>query len=153
MKINENLKQKAHKKVLALINKKIETAQNAIDAAIESRDNETKSSVGDKYETGRAMMQNEQQRNEVRLAIALGLKSDMKQIPPSKTSIKVEAGALLNLGETIIYVSVGLGKIKLDQLTIFAISMASPLGQALHNKVIGDKIMFKEKESVILAIV
>ena len=65
-----NFKKKVLSACFEQVNDKIIKIERAIAAVIESRDNETKSSVGDKYETGRAMMQNEQQRLESQLSIA-----------------------------------------------------------------------------------
>ena len=62
---------------LSAVQLRIDNAQQAMKAAQESRDNETKSSVGDKYETGRAMMQGAQERNKVQLIAAMQLKQQL----------------------------------------------------------------------------
>jgi len=48
---------------LAEIEKRIHTAKSAMESAEESARNETKSSAGDKFETGRAMMHLEKEKN------------------------------------------------------------------------------------------
>ena len=57
------IKDKLYKECLNYVQDCIDTAQLAIDAAIESSNDDTKSSAGDKYETGREMMQQEIDRN------------------------------------------------------------------------------------------
>ena len=62
------------------MDKRIETANRDIQLAKESRDNETKSTAGDKYETGRAMVQFELEKNKVQLNKAIQLKNELSQI-------------------------------------------------------------------------
>ena len=51
--INSNLKQQLYSLCLKQIEQKISNAQSAIDSATESANDDTKSSAGDKHETGR----------------------------------------------------------------------------------------------------
>ena len=53
------MKLEAHKACLKLIEGRIKSAQETIERAKEASLNETKSSAGDKFETGKAMMQTE----------------------------------------------------------------------------------------------
>lgn len=153
MTLNLAYKQQIYKELIKKVEEKISSAQQAIDAAIESRDNETKSSVGDKYETGRAMMQLEQQRNEVQLAKAMKLKADLNQISLKHLKTKVEAGALVKSDNGIYFISIGLGKLSLENDTVYAISLQSPLGKLLLNKKEGEKISFNDKSILILQII
>ena len=45
------------------VEQRIQTIESVLASIVESRNNETKSSVGDKYETGRAMMQQKEDQN------------------------------------------------------------------------------------------
>lgn len=146
-------KNKAYTTLLGLVEAKMLSAQQAIDSAIESRDNETKSSVGDKYETGRAMMQLEQQRNEVQLAKALKLKSDLKQITIDKSFEQVNPGALVICDDFIYFISIGLGKILVEDQKVYAISLDSPLGKKLQGKKVGEEVVIKEKKILIKQII
>ena len=58
------LKEQILNQLLTQLDQKTETAKTAIESAKESRDNDTKSSAGDKFETGREMMQMEIDKNE-----------------------------------------------------------------------------------------
>ena len=53
------MKEEICKSVLIMLDKKIKTVQESISYIQEARNNETKSSAGDKYETSRVMMQAE----------------------------------------------------------------------------------------------
>jgi hypothetical protein len=68
---NENVKVELIKACYDFINRRIETIQGVISAAQDSANDETKSSAGDKYETGRAMMQLEIENNSKQLTEAL----------------------------------------------------------------------------------
>ena len=129
-----------------LLNKKIETLQQYIQLAKESRDNETKSSVGDKYETGRAMVQMELEKNQSQLNQILNQKNELEKIDVAKLSIAAEFGAIIitNLGNY--FLSIGIGRIEMDNKSWFCISISSAAGQVLYGKETGDVIQFQGKE-------
>jgi len=56
-----------------IVDNKIDIAKSAVDSVKESRNSDTKSSEGDKHETGRAMMQIEPEKNETQLSKALNI--------------------------------------------------------------------------------
>ena len=136
-------------KLNEILDLKIETAKKAIESAKESRDNDTKSSAGDKYETGRAMMQMEMDKSELQLHHALNLKNELHQINIKKTHEKAEFGSLVRTNQGNYFIALGIGKIIINNESYYAISLASPIGELLHGKSAGDNIMFKEKEIVI----
>jgi len=70
----KKMKQLIHNQLLTDLDKRIKSAKEFIESAKESRDNDTKSSAGDKFETGREMMQMEIDKNETQLRKALKLK-------------------------------------------------------------------------------
>jgi hypothetical protein len=57
------IKEELYKHCINYVHNCIDTAQKAIDDAVESANDDTKSSAGDKYETGREMMQQDIDRN------------------------------------------------------------------------------------------
>lgn len=117
------------------VQEKIAQAQVAVNAAIESRDGETKSSAGDKFETGRAMMQLEQQRHEVQLSKAFQLASDLDRLVMEADYATVTPGALVKTDRGIYFMSIGMGKIVVDDATVYCISIQSPIGKVLlHQK-------------------
>ncbi|MDX8340368.1 hypothetical protein SLH46_14295 [Draconibacterium sp. IB214405] len=146
------IKEKIYTKIMTLINERIELAQVAIAAAKESRDNETKSSVGDKYETGRTLMQQEVEKNRIQLHKAEKLKTELENINLKKKFDKVEFGSLVSDGNILYFISTALGKIDVEETSCFCISLASPIGKALHNKTVGDKVSFMGKTIEIAAI-
>jgi transcription elongation GreA/GreB family factor len=130
----------------------INALEENLQSIVESRDNETKSSVGDKYETGRAMMQLEFQKVQSQLNRIRAEFSELKALDINKKTSKVEKGSIVLTNQGIYFVSVSLGKIKLDDQIYFCLSSDSPIGRLLLHKRIGDKIQFNKKEIDLLQI-
>ncbi len=124
----------------------IEALEENLQSIKESRDNETKSSVGDKYETGRAMMQLEYQKVQSQLNRITGEWSELKALDIHRKTSKVEKGSIVQTNQGIYFVSVSLGKIKLNDQIYFCLSSESPIGRLLLHKRVGDKIQFNKKE-------
>ncbi|MEN8122694.1 MAG: 3-oxoacyl-ACP synthase [Bacteroidota bacterium] len=132
-----------------IIDQKIETSKKAIKSAKEARDNDTKSSAGDKYETGRAMMQIELEKSEKQLNNSLNLKQDLSLIDIQKEYKRIEFGSLVITNQGNYFISIGIGKIEVNNENYYAISLASPIGKLLYNKKINDKFQFQEREFII----
>lgn len=144
---------KLKKKVIEKMNKDLTDNYNAIYQtfidAKESRNNDTKSSAGDKYETGRAMMQQEMDQAEKRLAQIKALKNELNRLPLEETSNKVIPGSFIKTTSGLFFIGVSLGKVEIGDQVVFAISTASPLGKLLHAKKVGDLILFNGQEQTI----
>lgn len=132
-----------------LISKRISTIQDALVRIEESRNNESKSSVGDKYETGRAMMQMEEAKNQAQLSEALEAKQLLATIKPERKNNKADLGSLVVTSQGIYFIAVGIGKIIIKGQTLYAISIDAPIGKILNNKQKGDKITFSNRQIVI----
>ena len=140
--VKQQLLQKLHE----LLDSQIETAQAAINSAKESKNNETKSTAGDKFETGRAMMQIEQEKAEMQLSKTIQLKNRLQQIDLEKTYEKVGFGSLVITNRGKYFIAIGIGKVKLNEEIYFVISPDSPIGQLLLGKKIGGKIAFRNQK-------
>jgi len=110
-----------------------------------SANNETKSSSGDKYETGRAMMQLEIEKNSVQLAESLKLKTALDQITLDDDPQVVKPGSLVVTDHGVFFIAISLGKINLQNKTFFVISPGSPLGLKLMRLKAGDQITFRDQ--------
>lgn len=133
-------------------NNKINAAQKAIDNAQSSANNETRSSAGDKYETGRSMIQLEIEKYSAQLNEGINLKKALNQINYEKTYQNVQLGSLVSTNNGIFFVSISAGKFSIDGIEYMAISFASPIGQALFNKKAKDKIDFRGKHFIIKSV-
>lgn len=127
-------------KLLQLIQTKLEEKAKYFGTLIDetrASNNDTKSSMGDKYETGREMLQQEinnlqKQVNEVNNQLQV-LKR-IGAIPKTQASL----GALVSTEKAVFFIATSLGEIQLDQEKIVIISEQSPLAKALWNKSAGD---------------
>lgn len=125
------------------IEDKIQDAENSYHLAKESRDNDTKSSAGDKYETGREMMQKEMDKN---LSLIQHYKNQFNQIKMGSVHLIISSqGAFI--------VCVGLGKINFQGKDYFAISWDSPVGQQLKGKKVGESYSINGRNFTIESIV
>lgn len=142
--LKEQIQQHCHSQ----ISERIETALQAISSAEASSQDDTKSSAGDKYETGREMMQQELNRHQNLLLDArkmLQTLENLSTMSAASTTDKVVAGSLVECDEALFYLAVGLGKINVKDQEILVISPTAPVGQLLLGKKVGDHITFNSQ--------
>lgn len=119
----------------------------------EARDGETKSSAGDKFETGRAMMQMEAAKLKGQLEEAAKVRQVLDQIDPMHTTERIASGSLVATNRGNYFLAVGLGKVRLEGRVFFCTSLDSPIGQQLHGKQPGESFTFNELEFLIQGMV
>ncbi|MBC8083398.1 MAG: 3-oxoacyl-ACP synthase [Hymenobacter sp.] len=139
------LKPQLHAACAAFVSERIEAAQAAMRTAQESANSETKSSAGDKYETGRAMAQEERNRNAVQLQQALQLQGELSRISPALPCDTVRPGALVTTGLGQFYIGISAGKLTVAGQDYFAVSAAAPIAAALAGKRVGEEAVFNGK--------
>ncbi len=127
-------------KILAVVKEKITDKIQKFENLIgETRasNNDTKSSMGDKYETGREMLQQEINNLQGQLNEVVKQQNFLKTILP-KTCDKAEKGALVTTENGLFFISVSLGEIIIENQKIICISPESPLAKAMNEKKEGD---------------
>lgn len=124
------------------IDKRITAIQHRLLSIEESRNEETKSSAGDKYETGRAMMQMEEDKVNRQLAEVLLLRKNLTEIEIEKPNASIGPGSLVKTDQGYFFLSVGIGKITLGNDFYYCISCEAPIGRLLLGKKQGDEIVF-----------
>ena len=135
-----SIKEKLLKHCQMLLNQRIQNAEQAMASANESMLSETKSSAGDKFETGRAMMQGEQDRMKAMIIKNKEMAYQLSKVSLSKTT-HIGLGSLVKTNQGCYFIAVGLGKVELENKTYYTISLASPLGQMLQGKIKDDSIL------------
>ena len=113
---------------------------------------ESKSTAGDKHETGRAMIHLEQEKLQKQLAESKSVVAEMEQIKAENTFEKAQKGALVETNRTMFFVAVGLGKVNLDGTDIFVISAQSPIAKQMLGKKQGDSFNMNGTEYVITSV-
>ena len=143
------LKKQLYKSCLDSINRRINTAREAMLEAQEAANEDDKSSAGDKHETSLAMIQLEVENMAKNLKEVENIKAVLLGINPDKPNTIVGPGAAVETSNGKFYIAIAAGKIDHDY---FAISMSSPIGQVLKGLKEGEKAEFNGKEFKILSI-
>jgi hypothetical protein len=128
-----------YKQCITAVQKRMEAAEQAFKAAEQASNDDTKSSAGDKYETGRAMMQQEKDRNTIQLNEANKLMVALNHISTKGTSAEAETGSLVITNNGKFYIAISGGKLIINQETYFAVSPGSPIGLKLMGQKAGDE--------------
>lgn len=123
------------------LSEKIQTFEKLI-AETRASNNDTKSSMGDKYETGREMLQQEINNLQVQLNEVLRqqdfLKTSFDKLRMTKKFDKAEKGAIVKTEKGLFFISVSLGEINFENQKIICISPESPLAKAMNGKLKGE---------------
>lgn len=136
----------------ALFRQRLEDLEQHILAVQQSANQESKSSMGDKYETGRAMAQNEVFMLRTQLE---NLRFELGKFESTDFSFRREecaAGSLVCTGNGWFLLSAALGKVPFSGQAVMCISLDSPLGKALSGKKKGERFSVNGKENQILEI-
>ena len=136
----------------AFIEQRINAARTAMQAAQESSSSETKSSAGDKYETGREMANAERDRNAAHMQQAQQLQAELARINPELPCDTVRPGALVHTSMGWFYISVSAGKLALEGQEVFAVSAAAPVAVALKGLRAGEEVLFNGKAVRVLSV-
>lgn len=131
--MKNSLKEKLFLLCLEYVNQRISNAQDAIDVAKESANDDSKSSAGDKHETGRAMAQLEQEKSGYQLKEANELKSYLEKTNINSSSTSVQPGSVVLTDKGNFFISIPVGKLIADNETYYAISLSSPIGMKIKN--------------------
>lgn len=113
---------------------------------------ETKSSAGDKHETGRAMLQLEREKLGQQLLEAEKTLELLKKVNVTKPSFFVSLGSLVSTTNGTYYIAISAGKLENKSTAIYCISANTPIGKLLMSKSQGDAFSFNGKAFKILEI-
>jgi len=140
-----NIKDTLYSKCLEFI----ENRQNAILKTIseiqESLTTETKSSAGDKHETGRAMLQLEREKAGNQLAETQKINEALSKIDTSQTSKVVRLGSVVYTTQANYYIAISAGEINVNSGKFYAISPLTPIGKLLLGQKVDDEVIFRNQ--------
>jgi transcription elongation GreA/GreB family factor len=146
------LKSKLYQHCLSYIGQRIETSRQAIAEAQHSADEETKSSAGDKYETGRAMMQLEMEKHASQLEESQKLKRILEAVDIHVNSEVIIPGSIVFTDQTNFFLSIGAGQVDIDGKIFLNVSAASPIGNKMIGLKAGDSFQMNTKTYKILKV-
>lgn len=140
-----NVKQELYEMCYRYVAQRTEVSRQAISEAKTSADQETKSSAGDKYETGRAMMHLEMEKNAGQLEESVKLKHVLDTIHLDTSTDSAQPGSLVTTDRGEFFIAISIGEVTLEGKPYFVISAASPIGQKLIGLKAGDKMTFRNQ--------
>ena len=143
MKHPIEIKQQLFNKCLDAIDSRFQTIQNTISEIQESLTSETKSSAGDKHETGRAMLQLEREKAGNQLAEINKIKVALSKIDVLKSLQTIGLGAVVFTTQVNYYIAISAGEFMVNNEKFYAISPNTPIGQLLMGKTTGDTVSFR----------
>lgn len=117
--------------------------------AKDAAESETKSSVGDKYETGRAMSQNSQDLLTGQLRTLRKIEMALKTVDTDKKMSTAEVGALVACDDQVYFLVAALGPVLVEEDKIMVISPVSPIGQKLLGLHQGDNFEWQGKRRTV----
>ncbi len=149
MRLTDTLYQLA----LEFIENRIKTIRQAIAETQDSADQESKSSAGDKYETGLSMMQLDMEKQAEQLAEAIRTRDALEKVKMldemGSVNGAVKPGNAVETNQGNFYISISAGQLKTNGQAYFAISPATPIGSKLMGLKVGDSFTFNGKNYTI----
>lgn len=139
-------KVRLYQALLKEVDQRAQNLQDSLIDALDSTANETKSTAGDKHETGRAMAQLEQEKIGSQLAEITKLKEILFRIQPEKIHSKVELGSLVKTSNGLFFISIGIGAFPFEDKSVFCITPMAPVCQLLLGKQEGDQVEWQGKK-------
>lgn len=131
------------------IDNRIKTIRQAMAETQDSADQESKSSAGDKYETGLSMMQLDMEKQAEQLAEAIRTRDSLEKVKildeMGSVNGTVKPGNAVETNQGNFYIAISAGQLKTNGQTFFAISPATPIGSKLMGLKAGDSFSFNGK--------
>lgn len=146
-----DFKEKVHLTCLTHIQEKRKALMEELAAVKEASTAETKSSMGDKYETGREMMMQETNKLGAQLVLMDRQIAMMHTLAKAKHE-QVKEGSLVQTDTTWFYISIPLGQITIGRDQIFAISPHAPISKVMIGKTAGDTFTINNRSYFIKSI-
>lgn len=144
-----NLKEQLYNVCLEIVNERQANIQSNFAGIQEAMFSETKSSAGDKHETGRAMLQIEREKLGNQLAEIQKVKEILLKIDPTIVATQGSLGSIVYTSHANYFISVSVGEIFANDEKFYAIASNTPIGMLLLGKKVGDIITFREQSFVI----
>ena len=134
------------------LNKRKNMIDQDLAAIEESKNNDTKSSMGDKYETSREMAQAEWNKLMERKGQIQHQIHQLQQIDPNCEHSSIGQGSIVTTQNHYLFVGIPLGKFHFNHKEWMGISLLSPIGKALEGKKIGDNFTLNNQVTQILSV-
>jgi len=147
-----NLKENLFKQCELFVNKRLQTVEEVLSSNQKALQSETKSSAGDKHETGRAMLQLEMEKASQQLMGVNEMKISLAKIEVFKKHKIAHLGSIIETNHVNYFLSISAGKLTTYDKDYFAVSIFSPIGKRLLGKKTGQQFTFNGSTTKIVKI-
>lgn len=131
------------------VDERMKTIHEIISSNQKALQSETKSSAGDKHETGRAMLQLEMEKASLQLESVNQMKETLDKINFHLKSDIAKLGSLVITSIGNYFLAISVGEIKIENITYFGVSLSSPIGKTLLGIEQNKEIAFNGKQITI----
>lgn len=152
MTINK-LKEELLNQCQAFVDIRLKTFQKNRESIQESLLSETKSSAGDKHETGRAMLQLGLEKMSKALTETQNRQQVLDKIDITKNNSRVVLGSVVYTSTHNYFIAISCGELQFEDESFYAVSIQTPIGKELLGKEIGDSISFRNERIEILQVI
>lgn len=146
------IKQQLHLKCQELLQNRLRVVEKSMNDIYNNLESETKSTAGDKHESGRAMLHLEREKLGHQLAIINNQLQVFNKINLEAQISRVVLGSLVYTTQANYFISVSMGELKAGKIRAYAISPMSPVGQALMLKAVDETVFYNNQKIKILKI-
>lgn len=143
------MKEELYSFCASYVNDRIARIQKNIAGIQESLTSETKSSAGDKHETGRAMLQLEREKLGSQLAEAEKMMQLLSKVNLESNTALVGLGSLVFTSKSNYFIAISAGEFKNKENQVYCISPNTPIAKLLAGKKAGEIALFNGQEIVV----
>lgn len=145
---SKEIKQQIFNACEAYVLEKQQNIEGVIASHKNSLASETKSSAGDKHETGRAMLQLEMEKAGQQLAEVQKMKFTLEKVNVQNNSKIAALGSLIKTSKFNYFLAISLGRLSVEGKEYFVVSLDSPIGRQLLGKQPGAQIPFNDSKII-----
>ncbi|WP_139957137.1 3-oxoacyl-ACP synthase [Flavicella sediminum] len=146
---SKTLKEVLYRSCKDFVTQKLYTIESTIKSNQEDLNSETKSSAGDKHETGRAMLQLEMEKAGQQLKEVQQMKLLLERVNLEENTALVRLGSVVKTNVANYFMAISSGKISVEGEAYYAISPSSPIGRLLLGKKNKESFLFQGRNFVI----
>jgi transcription elongation GreA/GreB family factor len=150
--MSETLKTKVFDHCHNYLSVKLANLRSAIKSLQESANEETKSTAGDKYETGRAMAQLEIEKLTSQIGEVNTQLAALNKLKHQMNRDVVLSGSLVVTEVFVYFIAVSVGEIHVDNAKVLAISPMSPVAKLMTGKKTGESFTINQTTQKVISI-
>ena len=139
-----DLKKALYNSCVEFIEQREGTINQIINSNQSALTSETKSSAGDKHETGRAMLQLEMEKASQQLEGIHEMKLVLSKTKFDNTSEVVKLGSVVCTDQANYFLAISAGRLNVSNKIYYAVSSSSPIGKLMLGKKTGDVFVFRK---------